>query len=61
MRYAAAVETGKAAEDPGICRGLLQISWNPSGHVGGCQNYGPFLGVLIKGDIDIDVDIDTDT
>ena len=25
--------------------------------MGGCQNYGPFLGVLIEEDIDIDVDI----
>ena len=29
--------------------------------MGGCQNDGLFLGVLIKGDIDIDVDMDTDT
>ena len=29
--------------------------------MGGCQNYGPFLGVHVKGDVDIDVDIDTDS
>ena len=26
-----------------------------------CGNYGPFMGVHIKGDIDIDVDIDADS
>ena len=30
-------------------------------HRGSCQNYGPFFGVHIKGDIDIDVDLDTDS
>ena len=30
-------------------------------HVGGYQNYGPFLGVHMKRDIDIDVGIDTDS
>ena len=30
-------------------------------HMGAYQNYGPFLGVHIKGDIDIDVDVDTDS
>ena len=30
-------------------------------YLGGCQNYGPFLGVHIKGDIDINVGIDTDS
>ena len=29
--------------------------------MGGCQNYGPSLGVHIEGVIDIDVDIDTDS
>ena len=29
--------------------------------MGGCQRYGPFLGVHIEGEIDIDVDIDTDS
>ena len=29
--------------------------------LGGCQNHGPFWGVLSKEDIDIDVDIDTDS
>ena len=29
--------------------------------MGGCQNYGPFLGVHLEGDIDIDVHIDTDS
>ena len=29
--------------------------------IGGCQNYGPFLGVHNKVDVDIDVDIDTDS
>ena len=29
--------------------------------LGGCQNYGPFLGVRIKGDIDKDVDVYTDS
>ena len=29
--------------------------------MGGCQNYGPFLGVHIKGDIEKDVDIDTES
>ena len=27
-------------------------------YMGGCQNYGPLLGVHIKGDMDIDADID---
>ena len=27
--------------------------------MGSCPNYGSFLGVHTKGDIDIDVDIDT--
>ena len=27
----------------------------------GCQNYGPLLGVHIRGDVDIDVDTDTDS
>ena len=25
-----------------------------------CQNYGPFLGVHIEGDIDIDIDTDSE-
>ena len=25
-------------------------------YMGGCHNYGPFLGIHIKGDIDVDVD-----
>ena len=29
--------------------------------MGGSQNYGPFLGIHIEGDIDIDVDVDTDS
>ena len=40
-----------------LCR---QDAWTPN-YLGGCQNYGPFLGVHIKSDIDIDVDMDTNS
>ena len=30
-------------------------------YMGGSQNYGPFSGIHIEGDIDIDVDLDTDS
>ena len=45
----------------GRARPRNHLSLKPETHVGGCQNYGPFLGVHIKEDIDIDVDIDTDS
>ena len=28
--------------------------------MGGCQNDGPFLGVLVKEDIDVDIDTDSE-
>ena len=45
----------------GSFKGNLRIDTDSVCIVGGGQNYGPFLGVHIKGDIDIDVDIDTDS
>ena len=37
-----------------VLKGAMQIN-----NMGGSQNYGPSLGVHIKGDVDIEVDIDT--
>ena len=43
-------------------RASQQPGWPAVGLLlGGCQNYGPFLGVHSKGDIDIDVYVDTDS